>query len=122
MPTRRKAPPKTAETAGVTSERFTRLYRMVRLLAASPQPRESLAKRLHLDIRGFYRDLEVLRTAGIVVRVAGGRYGLVGKAEEALTRLPFPDPHLTLGDVRALGKGKSPAHAKLREQIGRLVP
>jgi hypothetical protein len=122
MATRRKTAPKTPETAGVTSERFTRLYRMVRLMAANAQPRESLARRLHLDIRGFYRDLEVLRAAGIEVRVAGGRYGLVGRAEEALTRLPFPDPHLTLGDVRTLGKGRGPAQAKLRDQIDRLVP
>ncbi len=95
---------------------------MVRLMAANPQPRATLARRLQLDIRGFYRDLEVLRAAGIEVRVSGGRYGLVGKAEEALALLPFPDPHLSLGDVRDLAKGRGNAHGKLREQIDRLIP
>jgi hypothetical protein len=122
MATRRKPQPKTSEPAGVTAERFIRLHRMIRLLAGGPQPRESLARRLKLDVRGFYRDLEVLRAAGIPVTVTGGRYGLSGPADTALSRLPFPDPHLTLGEVIALARGRGPAHARLRQQIGQLAP
>lgn len=122
MATKRKAAPRTAELPGVTAERFTRLYRLVQLLGDGPHPRQALAKRLHLDVRGFYRDLEVLRASGIEVSVTGGRYGLVGKIDDSLSRLPFPDPHITLGEAMLLRKGRSPAHKRLEGQIDHLVP
>jgi hypothetical protein len=31
--------------------------------------------------------------------------------------LPFPDPHLTLGEAQQLAKGRSAAHGKLKKQI-----
>jgi hypothetical protein len=122
MAPRRKSPPPAAKLAGVTPERFTRLYRMVRLLGSAPQTRQQLLRQLRIDTRGFYRDLEVLRTAAIDVIVRESRYTLAGNLDDALASLPFPDPHLSLGDVLTLRKGRSAAHRKLREQIDHLVP
>jgi hypothetical protein len=105
----------------VTPERAARLYRLLRLLGAGPQKRETLTRRLHLDVRGFYRDLELLRAAGIGVGLDRRRYTLTEDADEAVARLPFPDPRLTLGEAQQLAKGRSKAHRKLRTQIAEVV-
>jgi hypothetical protein len=81
--------------------------------------RDAIARKLGLDIRGFYRDLGLLRTSGISVRLTRGRYKLDGELEEAVARLPFPDPLLTLGEARQLARGKSTAHRKLRDELAR---
>jgi predicted DNA-binding transcriptional regulator YafY len=106
----------------VTAERFTRLYRLLQFLGGGPKTRARLTRHLRLDVRGFYRDLELLRTAGIIVALTEGRYGLVGALDAALARLPFPDARLRLGEARQLAKGRAAAHRYLREQIDRVVP
>ena len=106
----------------VTTERFVRLYRMVKLLAGSRQTRAALTRRLRLDERGFYRDLDVLRSSGVAVTLAEGRYTLEQDADDALALLPLPDPHLTLGVARTLAKGHGPAQRILAEAIDRVVP
>ena len=108
--------------AGVTPERFIRLFRMVKLLAGSAQTREALARRLKLDVRGFYRDLDLLRSSGVSVTLAAGRYTLEQDPDDALGLLPFPDPHLTLGAAKTLAKGRSPIHRTLAKTIARIVP
>jgi hypothetical protein len=122
MARKRQAPAPVAEHSGVTTDRFVRLYRLVQLLAAGPATRDTLARRLRLDVRGFYRDLELLRTAGIDVAVASGRYSLAGRGADALTHLPFPDPRLSLGEAQTLAKGRTAAHRRLADLIKRLVP
>jgi predicted DNA-binding transcriptional regulator YafY len=122
MAKKRKTPAKpTPVAASVTPERFLRLYRMVRLLSGSPQTRESIARRLRLDVRGFYRDLELLRSSGVSVILEASRYTLGQKEDDALALLPFPDPRLTLGSARALSKGRSQAHRALAETINRIL-
>jgi hypothetical protein len=121
MAKRRSTPASMPAAGAVTPERAARLYRLLRILAAGPQKREALVRRLRLDVRGFYRDLELLRTAGIEVPLQNRRYSLEEDADVAVARLPFPDPHLTLGEANALAKGRSKAHRKLREQIGQIV-
>jgi predicted DNA-binding transcriptional regulator YafY len=108
--------------AAVTPERFVRLYRMVRLLAGGAQTREGLARRLRLDVRGFYRDLDLLRSSGVSIMLTAGRYTLEQDAEDALALLPFPDPHLTLGAARTLARGRNSIHRALAESIARIVP
>jgi hypothetical protein len=110
-----------AERAGVTAERFTRLYRLLQFLDAEPRTREQLTSHLQLDVRGFYRDLVLLRGAGIDVTLSEGCYSLVGEVEAALARLPFPDPRLTLGEARQLAKGRTRAHRLLQEHIDRVI-
>jgi predicted DNA-binding transcriptional regulator YafY len=123
MAKKRKAPAKPAASAvSVTTERFVRLYRMVRLLAGGPQSREALARRLRLDVRGFYRDLDLLRSSGIAVALETGRYTLLQATDDALALLPFPDPRLTLGAARALAKGRTPVHRALAVSIKRILP
>lgn len=105
----------------VTADRARRLYRMLQMLETEPQTRKALLRRLHLDVRGFYRDLELLRAAGIEPSLTEGRYALPGKAADVLHLLPFPDPGLTLGEAQQLAKGRSTAHRKLKQQIGTIV-
>jgi hypothetical protein len=103
--------------APVTPERAGRLYRLLTLLARKPQKRDLLVKSLKLGIRGFYRDLEALRIAEIEVLLREGRYALEGELADAVAKLPFPDPGLTLGDAQLLARGRSKAHQKLKQQI-----
>ena len=49
---------------------------MVTTLGHAAHNRETLARRLGLDIRGFYRDLDLLRKAGVSVTLTEGRYSL----------------------------------------------
>src|SRR5437867_7043726 len=115
MAKKRPAPP--APATAVTADRAARLYRLLNLLGRAPQTRSALTRKLKLGIRGFYRDLEVLRDVGIAVDLVNGRYVLLEPLAGAIDRLPFPDPGLTLGEARLLAKGRSRAHRKLKDQL-----
>jgi predicted DNA-binding transcriptional regulator YafY len=116
------APVPIRDRAAVTAERFVRLYRLVRIIGTAPQTREVLARKLNVDIRGFYRDLDLLRKVGVAVSLIGGRYSLTESLETSFARLPFPDPHLTVGDARLLAKGRTKTHQQLKAQIQQLIP
>lgn len=105
----------------VTAQRAARLYRLVTLLAAGPQTRDAIRKALRMDVRGFYRDLGLLRQSGINVPLRDGQYILSRAATTAYARLPFPDPHLNLGEARQLAQGNSAPHRKLKKLIGQIV-
>lgn len=118
---RKRASEESAAKA-VTPERAARLYRLLKILAKGPQKRLPLLRQLKLDVRGFYRDLELLRISQIdVSHGEDGRYHLKEDADAAIDRLPFPDPHFTLGEAIQVSKGRSKAHQKLRKQVGRIV-
>lgn len=104
----------------VTSERFRRLLKLVQYLGESPRTREQILAHLDLDIRGFYRDLELLRAVDIKVTLDKGNYHLSESLDEVTPRLPFPDPRLTLGEIRQLAKGRTKLHTHLQEQIDQL--
>lgn len=110
---------KPQERASVTPERFTRLYRFVKLLQSGAQTRSAIVKKLKFDVRGFYRDLELLRESGIEIEYANRRYALTGDAQGALGKLPFPDPMLTLGEAEALARGRTALHKRLTNLIGK---
>lgn len=116
-----KAKPQPVARAAVTAERAARLHRLLQLLSTGPKTRSVLIRRLRLDQRGFYRDLELLRDAGIVVPLEKSRYSLEKEVEVAVARLPFPDPLLTLGEAQQLAKGHTRAHQKLKAQIKQIV-
>ena len=63
-----------SEQKSVTADRAARLYRLVQFLGSGPKTREALRRKLKLDTRGFYRDLEFLRAAGITVDLDRQRY------------------------------------------------
>jgi hypothetical protein len=111
----------TPPVRSVSAERAARLYRLLQLLGTGPQTRAAIARRLRLDVRGFYRDLELLRAAGIAVPLRDRRYTLEGSVATATSHLPFPDPRLTLGEAMQIAKGKTLAHRKLKEQIDLIV-
>jgi hypothetical protein len=115
------SPSPTPTRPAVTAERFARLYKLVRLLSSGELSREQLVKQLGLDVRGFYRDLETLRGVTIPVKFHNGHYSLGEPADAALARLPFPDPLLSLGEMRQLAKGKSRLHKALQGQIDALL-
>jgi len=120
MVTKRQSRPKKAQA--VTAQRAGRLCKLLRLLGAGPQTRSALARRLRIDVRGFYRDLDLLRRAGIPVVLEESRYRLDENASAAIARLPFPDPHLTLGEAMQLARGRTAAHQKLKQQIAVIAP
>jgi hypothetical protein len=105
----------------VTAERFRRLVQLVQILGEGPRTREQLLAHLGLDIRGFYRDLELLRSMSVTITLSQGKYHLVGSLDDVLPRLPYPDPHLTLGEMRRLARGRSQLHEALQEQIEGLL-
>jgi hypothetical protein len=80
-----------------------------------------LKRRLSLDLRGFYRDLELLRAAGINLSLIEGHYMLQGSLHTVIARLPFPDPRLTLSEAVQLAKGRSAAHRKLKKQLMQIL-
>jgi hypothetical protein len=105
----------------VTAARVARLYRLLRLLAAGPLTRSALLRRLGLNQRGFYRDIEVLRAAGIHVSPRAGHYSLDPDFAAAVERLPFPDPGLTVGQAQRLARGKTAAHRILQARVDQII-
>lgn len=108
-----------ASAVSLTSLRAARLYRLLTLLGTGPQTRSLLLRRLKIDIRGFYRDLETLDTLGIEVETAGEepKYALIGELDDALAKLPFPDPGLNVRDALQLANGSTAAHRKLKQRV-----
>jgi predicted DNA-binding transcriptional regulator YafY len=101
----------------LTPDRVARLYRLVRLLGTGPKTRRILLRKLKVDTRGFYRDFEKLRAFGVAMEMHDGRYVLMESVREALARLPFPDPGLSVQEALQLAIGRTPAHKKLRARI-----
>jgi predicted DNA-binding transcriptional regulator YafY len=101
----------------VTAARVARLYRFIRLLAKGPMLRTVLLRRLGLNQRGFYRDIELLRAVGIRVEPDEGRYSVRPSFEAAVNLLPFPDPQLSLGEAQRLARGNTSAHKTLRRKV-----
>lgn len=103
----------------LTSQRAGRLYRLLTLLGGGPQTRPALLRKLKLDVRGFYRDLEALRGFGIEIAPNDDhKYALAGDVDAALAKLPFPDPGLSIHEARQLAaNGTTAAHRKLRARL-----
>lgn len=108
-----------ASAVSLTSLRAARLYRLLTLLGTGPQTRALLLRRLKLDVRGFYRDVEALRGLGIEITTVGedAKYSLVGDLDGALAKLPFPDPGLNVRDALQLSNGSTAAHRKLKQRV-----
>jgi predicted DNA-binding transcriptional regulator YafY len=104
----------------VTADRAARLYQLLQLLGRRPRPRDSLLRRLNLNVRGFYRDLETLHKLGIMIEFGRRGYTLLTAPQEALSRLPFPDPGLTFAEALELSRGRTAAHRKLKRLIGEI--
>jgi predicted DNA-binding transcriptional regulator YafY len=115
-----KAKPSDA-SAGITPHRASRLFRLLTLLGGRPQTRQGLLKRLRIDLRSFYRDIEYLRALGIDISANGGCYFLSVELDYALGRLPFPDPCLSVRDVMHLLNGSTSAKKKLKLKVEAVI-
>ena len=113
-------PPK-SEPPSVLLKRAIRLHRLVQILGEAPRTRDYLTHRLRIEVRDFYRDLRTLRQARIEIRKEGRCFHLRGKVEDAVPRLPFPDPHLTVGEAILLAKGRTAAHRRLKQHVDRVL-
>ena len=110
--------PPTPAPVTLTSQRAARLYKLLALLGDGPQTRRILLSRLKIDVRGFYRDLEALRGHRIEIGLGpDNRYTLPLKLDDALARLPYPDPGLSVRDVLQLCNGSTAAHRKLKQSV-----
>src|SRR5262245_3274277 len=98
----------------VTARRAPRLVKLLTLLAEADRSRSFLAKKLRLDLRGFYRDLDLLRGYRVPIHLVEHNYRLAEPLTAALGRLPLPDPQLSLREAIQLTKGRTGAHKKLR--------
>jgi len=107
--------------APLTAERATRLHKFLRLIAGSARTRATLATKLALDMRGFYRDVSYLRAVGVEISTVGDKYLLVGDLDAARGRIPLPDPGLTLEEAYQLARGTTSAHKKLKGLIDTLL-
>ena len=105
----------------ISHERASRLYRLVKILAESPVGRAQLVKRLKVGLRTFYRDVDLLRECAIEIETQRGGYRLGCSLDEALLRVPFPDPELTFGEIVILMKGRSGSHVKVRKLFQQLT-
>lgn len=114
-------PPPPPSRPSVTAERFRRLHRVLALLGTGPKTRATLVAAVKIDVRGFYRDLVLLREAGVAITLIEGRYVLEDELEEAVGKLPFPDPLLTLAEARKLSAGKGAAQTALATRIRALT-
>jgi hypothetical protein len=105
--TRRRA------AATITLTRAARLFQLVRFLSSGPQPRDQVQHGLGIGLRTFYRELEMLKRLGVRIRLDHKTYLMTSSAEEAEARLPFPDPHLTFAEMRALSSCPGEVGARL---------
>lgn len=110
-----------ASTPSITTQRARRLFRLLTLLSDHASLRTVITRQLKLDIRGFYRDLELLRSLGINITVSGKRYQLQGSLNDALAKLPFPDPGLNIQDAMNLAKGNTEAHRRLKQRLDAII-
>lgn len=98
----------------ISDSRAGRLYRMLKALSTNNSSRSSLLKKLKVGMRTFYRDVDLLRACQIPIETIDEGYSLNESLDDALSRLPFPDPELTFGDVVTLMKGRTTSHQKLK--------
>jgi hypothetical protein len=117
----KRGPATPAPSASVSMERAVRLYRLVQLLGLGARTRAAILKKLRIDIRTFYRDLELLRDYRIEIGLVRRKYELALPVRDALSMLPFPDPGLTLGEAQQLARGRTRIHKKLRTLLRQII-
>ena len=108
-------------TSGIATHRAARLYRLVTMLGEKAKPREFLLRKLRVDVRGFYRDVEFLRDLEIDITTTDGSYVLSSELDDALGKLPFPDPGFSVRDAMHLLNGSSAVKKKLKKKLEAVI-
>lgn len=116
----RKAASATPKRIKISGSRAGRLYKLLTLLASGSTLRPQLLKKLKVGMRTFYRDVDLLRDCGVSIETEDSGYALSERLEDALGKLPFPDPELTFSDVLILMKGRTNSHSKLKNLLTEL--
>jgi hypothetical protein len=105
----------------ITLQRAARLHRLVRYFAGAPRTRSVILSELRIGLRTFYRELELLKKCGVKVRHKQKLYHLVPTEEEALGRLPFPDPQLSFAEMAELATCDCTAGRRLANLLAAVV-
>lgn len=108
-------------SSSYTLERATRLAKLIKLISKTPRSRAELLDKLGVEVRGFYRDLKALRDRGIAYTATRDTYQLDEDLDEARDKLPSPDPQLSLAELKALSRGNTDAHKKLKKLLAAVV-
>jgi len=110
------------EAVSLTGQRAGRLYRLLTILGHGPRTRKQILRKLQIDVRGFYRDIEALRAFGVTIESGDDFHcALAIEFDEAVSRQPFPDPGLNFRDIQQLAKGETPAHRELRRRLNSIL-
>ena len=110
-----------SEAPAVTADRAARLYRMLRLVAASPPDARFPDAPAAPERSGILPRPGGAPRRGIPLEARASRYTLQDDLNAAVTRLPLPDPHLTLGEAMKLPRRRLRAHRKLKGLIEQVV-
>ena len=110
-----------ASTIKITTQRCSRIYKLLLLMAKNRSKRSAILKKLKIGSRTFYRDLDLLRECGLNIDLNDHGYRLKNSIDDSLQCLPFPDPHFTFHDAVVLSKGRSKSHQKLKQQIEQMT-
>jgi hypothetical protein len=94
---------------------------LVRFLAQGPQARPAILSDLRIGLRTFYRELDLLKRCGVKIRHDSRRYALLPTADEALGRLPFPDPQLSFAEMAELALCTTSAGKRLAELLASVI-
>lgn len=105
----------------ITQPRAARLYRLLVALSRGPQTRDALTKKLKVNTRGFFRELRTVRDLGIEVTTDDAKYHLGHGLDDALARLPVPDPGLSVREALVLCRGSTDVHRKFRRTVEGLL-
>ena len=80
-----------------------------------------ILKELGIGLRTFYRELELLKKCGVKIRHKHKVYYLVPTSDEALGRLPFPDPQLSFAELAELAACDCAAGRRLAGLLAAVV-
>lgn len=102
-------------------QRAARLYRFLASLDRQGRSQSQLQRRLRVGVRTFYRDLNLLRTWGIEIRLQHRKYRLAQSLPDCLKRLPFPDPELSFAEAQSLAATRTAGGRRLKRLLNALT-
>jgi predicted DNA-binding transcriptional regulator YafY len=107
-----------SEKSSVTVERASRLARLLKLTSTkTPKTRDDLILRLKVNVRGFYRDVKLIRECGVQLHAEKDKYHLTEDLSAAQGKLPCPDLGLSVSDLQSIARGSSETHKRIQRLL-----
>jgi predicted DNA-binding transcriptional regulator YafY len=107
-----------SEKSSVTVERASRLAKLLKLTASkTPKTRDDLILRLKVNVRGFYRDVKLIRECGVQLSAEKDKYHLTEDLSSAQGKLPCPDLGLSVSDLQSIARGSSDTHKRIQRLL-----